>query len=92
MRKQTIRFALWLARLAGWVPPQGLPFDVPAPLEARARVLVAEQTERYAGLSEYKWSVSGESRRHQVYARLVKEFPDVRRRVISLAIELSLGD
>ena len=34
--------------------------------------------------------LSGEAKRHQVYARLIKEFPDVARRQLSRTIEEAL--
>lgn len=36
-------------------------------------------------------NVSGEYCRHQVYAALIKKFPDVSKRILSLAIELYLN-
>ena len=33
---------------------------------------------------------SGEAKRHQVYARLIKQFPEANKRDLALAIELSL--
>jgi len=36
--------------------------------------------------------VSGEFKRHQVYARLIKLYPNAPRRVLSLAIELALAN
>lgn len=35
--------------------------------------------------------VSGEWKRHQVYATLIKRFPDVSKRILALAIELYLN-
>ena len=35
-------------------------------------------------------AVSGEYKRHQVYARLLKKFPDANKRTLGLAIELTL--
>lgn len=49
----------------------------------RARVLVDEQ--------EFYVDRSGEGKRHAVYARLLKDFPDTPRRTLSLAIEYALG-
>lgn len=48
----------------------------------RAKVLVTLQAGNVG--------VSGEAKRHQVYARLVKEFPTEPRRNLGLAIELAL--
>ena len=76
-----------LAKLVRWVltklEPGGLLLAVPADaLLARARVL-AEAQEAYADRS-------GEAKRHQVLAQLVKEFPDRPVRQIALAIEAGL--
>lgn len=35
--------------------------------------------------------VSGEWKRHQVYAALIKEFPDISKRILALAIEVYLN-
>ena len=48
----------------------------------RARVLCLAQN--------YKLDISGEYKRHQVYAQLIKEYPHEDRKKISLAIELAL--
>ncbi len=37
-------------------------------------------------------AMSGEAKRHQVYARLMKEFPDASKRDLGLAIEVALID
>mgnify|MGYP001558843935 CR=1 FL=1 len=47
----------------------------------RVKTLVSE----WSGLSG-----SGEAKRHQVYARLIKEFPNVLKRDLGLAIEMAL--
>jgi hypothetical protein len=53
----------------------------PAPFLLRARELTAT-----AELLD----ASGEYKRHTVYAQLIKEFPQVAKRVLSLAIEQGL--
>ena len=47
----------------------------------RATELIRTQAER---------DVSGEAKRHTVYAQLIKDFPDVLRRELGLAIEVAL--
>ena len=71
-----------------WLPRPAAVLDNPAsveavesPLEARARELTA-QAEAGPGGGEYK--------RHQVYAKLIKEFPAESRRLIAMAIEKGL--
>ena len=66
-------------------------YDGPIQVLTRARELCAEQDGLYAPLSEAKRAASGEARRHAVYARLIKEFPGVSRRMISRAIEAGLA-
>jgi len=71
--------AAWLRRLAAWI-------DVPAPLDAlaeRSYFLVRHQE------SQNPHS-AGESKRHQVYARLIKEFPTRSKRELARAIEDAL--
>jgi hypothetical protein len=58
-------------------------------LEVRADVRV--RAEYLVGLHHKKGQhLDGEFKRHQVYADLLKEFPDVRRRDLSLAIEMAV--
>jgi len=69
----------WLRRLADWLDPVPV-VRVPdlTPLEARTRGLVRAAASVQA---------SGEYKRHQVYARLIQEFPDVAHTTIGIAIE-----
>lgn len=70
--------ALWLRRLADWCDPPRV-----HPVVSIARLLCDEQ-ERY-------WPErSGEAKRHQVYAALMKRFPGESKRVIARAIEAAL--
>jgi len=69
----------WLTRLGLWIAQLGY-WPSPALVE-RARVLCREQEQP---------GVSGEYKRHQVYARLIKEYPAAAKRTLGLAIELSL--
>lgn len=71
-----------------WLPRPAAVLDSPAaveaaesPLEARARALAAQAEQGPGG---------GEYRRHQCYARLIKEFPAESKRVIAMAIEKGL--
>ena len=81
MRK---RFGLWLIRtgkrLARIETPvfESWPSDA---LIARAKELSAEWD---------RPGLSGEHKRHQVFARLIKEYPDEDRKMLALAIELGL--
>lgn len=76
----------WLRTLE----PEPAPVDAVAlmvPIDAllaNARVLVQAQETRYP-------SRSGEAKRHQVYAELVKLFPDRTKRAIAVAIEAALA-
>ncbi len=54
---------------------------VPTDLVLRAKTLSA---------GPWAESQGGESKRHQVYAKLIKEFPEVPKRKVGLAIELAL--
>ena len=63
--------------------PAPEPAGQDSPLVARARILVADAERANA---------SGEYKRHQVYARLLKEFPAERRRGCSKAIEKAMDD
>ena len=79
MKKILLRFAQWLLhRLGGTVCSGGHWPALPDALVVRARRLVSEQEGQPS---------SGESKRHQVYARLLKEFPASLKREAALAIE-----
>ena len=54
----------------------------PEELICRARTLCVEWQ---------RPDLSGEFKRHQVFARLIKEFPQVEHRKLALAIELALN-
>ena len=72
------RLARWLRRIAEWLDPLHDPI-----LLARAKELV-EKWEKELGPG------FGEAKRHQVYAKLLKEFPAIAKRVISATIEEAL--
>lgn len=77
---------LWVAakaqQLANWCDPTRVVLTIAdGPLLSRARGWVV-WAERHFD--------NGEARRHQVYARLLKEFPDTPKREIALAIEASV--
>lgn len=81
MRKYIIRFALWLVK------------------KLRLRMLHYAQFEDLIcaasspmRVEELKKDMSGEYKRHQVYAKLIKRFPDEPRRDIGLAIELAVRE
>ena len=58
--------------------------SVPGPLLVRTQVLTREQNTIEGR--------SGEAKRHQVYARLIKDFPETSHRVLARAIEDALAD
>ena len=70
-----VKIAHWLRWLANWID---LDFSF---LRIRASVLVKAAEEEVPDPGR------GELRRHFVYARLIKEFPEVSRRRIGLMIE-----
>jgi len=70
--------AVWLVQRR--MTPKEVVVD---PILARARVLTAEQDERWGDRD-------GEAKRHQVYSRLIKEFPDRQKRELARAIEDAL--
>ncbi len=82
MKTYLVRFGLWLAGLGGWVPCERTHApDTPMLISARIWTAWAEET--FPG-------TSGEHKRHQVYARLLRIYPEARRRDVALAIELAL--
>ena len=74
MKNFIIRFLVWL--LGKLESPKDLP-----PYLERAAVLVAAIDRVEQG---------GEWKRHQVYARLIKEFPQISRKDLGLAIEIAV--
>ncbi len=84
MKTWLIRVGLWLAGLGGWTPPVCARTHAPdTPLLATAQRLVAWAEETCPG-------TSGEHKRHQVYARMLRVHPAASRRDVALAIELAL--
>lgn len=82
MRALRTQLAVWLHALATWIAP--------APV-AVFRDPIVELARRLCALQEANWPErSGESKRHQVYAQLLKDFPSASRRDISRAIEDAL--
>ncbi len=78
--------AKWIYRIVLWVVGR-LGYEL-VPVPPGVRTLVgeaAELTARYEPMNE-----SGEWKRHQVYAAMIRRHPDVRRREIALAIELAV--
>lgn len=77
------RIVGWLRSLAAWLEGgECLILYVPKDaLYMRAVVLCAEAE---------SYGTAGEQRRHQVYARLLKEFPTRSKRTVALAIEAGL--
>ena len=84
MKSLLVKFGLWLARMGGWTPPvcwRSHPPETALVVTARRLVNWAEET--FPG-------TSGEHKRHQVYARMLRLHQDVPRRQIALAIEWAL--
>lgn len=84
MKARVIR---WLRALLLWLdpPPKVVPFPAPVldPLDAEADRLVREADQMRGG-------PDGEYKRHVVYSRLLKLFPDRRKRDVAFAIELAI--
>ena len=83
VRQYLVQFGLWLARHGGWneAPPLTPESLVSPEIFQRALILTREvETTLIGG--------GGEAKRHFVYARLLKEFPN--KREAALAIELAL--
>ena len=92
MKNLLVRVGLWLARKGGWTEP------VPPPPSAIPKLpLACEAAEPYRQraqeliLLEEPRDASGESKRHQVYARLMKDYPEASRKHLALAIELAVN-
>lgn len=85
MKTLLIRFALWILKKCGHTMPEpkvsfiGYPQEV-APYIGKAKELCQQQAEQYPDRS-------GEAKRHAVYARLIKEFPQAPHRDLSWAID-----
>jgi hypothetical protein len=83
LKRWCVVVGLWLARLGGvesiTVPRTMLPL-IPA-----ARLMCA------AVEAAVDPSTGGEYKRHQVYALMLKRYPEARKGHIALAIELALG-
>ena len=75
------RFALWILKCTG--------YQFPTP-QMLANKYVPAAAAHCAGFMA--WDASGEAKRHQVYSRMIKQFPEARKKDLSLAIELALHD
>ncbi len=76
---------LWMiSTVLGWFGCEVTLIHVDTILLRRARILTREAEAHGQGTGY------GEYRCHQVYARLIKEFPDTDRRVLKMHIELAL--
>lgn len=77
---------LWCLHRLGYVPPVTRLFftDLPPELAERTRFWVSKWDENRA--------VGGEHKRHQVYARLIKEFPDHPHHLLGRAIEVVVSE
>lgn len=85
MKRLLIRFGLWLLKRCGYTlqPQYVVKSVVDNPFVDRAAELCVWQ--------ETNWpDRSGESKRHQVLARLIKDFPDGALRDLAMAIELAV--
>lgn len=71
-----------LKRVLLWLDPPPPPAP-DSPLRLRAKILT-QMAETY--------QESGEAKRHRVYGRLLKEFPNVKKRLIALTIEEVLNN
>lgn len=82
MRK---KLAELLHKLADWLYTPNVVYDLrdfDLPELTRAKALTVE--------AEKLVDTSGEYKRHVVYARLIKEFPDASKRFLSMQIEKAL--
>lgn len=81
-----LRFISWLARRRGMriVPWTSLTIEVPR------LVQVMEKDARPLVLNEEPSVMKGEGKRHQVYARMLKLYPDAEKADVALAIELAV--
>lgn len=79
------RLGLWMIRVGRWLAKVKTPEIVwpDEPIIERAKALTAEW---------HQPDFSGEYKRHQVFARLIKDYPGVSRRTLAMAIELSLPE
>lgn len=76
--------AAWLRRLADWLDPPVKPY-VPDPYRDITTALIAEAEARFgAGF--------GEAKRRDVYAALMKRFPQAKKRDLAYAIERVLQE
>lgn len=84
MKTWLVRFGLWCAALGGWTPPVcARPHAPETQLLVTARRLVAWAEETFP-------DTSGEHKRHQVYARMLRLHQNASHRDAALAIELAL--
>lgn len=81
MKPTLIKIALWILKVTG--------YQFPSPQIAASKYVPAAASFCAVYMN---WDASGEAKRHQVYALLIKQFPEARKKDLSLAIELALQD
>lgn len=88
IRSWLVQLALWV--IARYAPPPAVVSEIVLTVAKdalffAAQALAKEQQEQYP-------ERSGESKRHQVFAALLKAHPNATKRAVALAIEAALGD
>lgn len=84
MRRLIGRCCRWILHMIG-EPGPGCPYCHVHDDVLQRAVSLTQLYERQYGAG------FGEAKRHQVYARLMKEFPTIKRRTLSVAIERALA-
>ena len=84
------RFALWLLRITGYQYPVATVEKIVYHFPEVSDELLAEAKKLCSALKD--WDASGEAKRHQVYAKLIKQFPQEKKQNLALAIELAVRD
>jgi hypothetical protein len=89
MRRLFCRIGFWFLRLGKW-NLDVLDLITSMPL---LEIEVVKRAKELSGLSDTLSApgTSGEYKRHVVYAQLIKEFPNLTKRQIAMAIEIGLG-
>jgi hypothetical protein len=87
MKRLLIKFAMWVLKRYAPAQPETKPVGQ---LTLSAEVMELARAAQPLCAAVDKFDASGEYKRHSVYARLLKSFPNAIKRDVALAIEIGL--
>lgn len=92
MKKYLLKLGQWLVRLYGPppTPPEIRYIPQPGHIVPTIDQAILDLTKGLISMAD-SWDSTGEYKRHTVYAKLIKAFPDADKKTLALAIELVIS-